>query len=185
MDLVGLGQTRIGRSVSREQELFKNAMRLFLFIEEPVGLLPSFCRVLSQEFMDAGLERRDPLQTLQGGFEELAYRQSRVIETKGLDSGLRNLKPSLKHARSDLRPRFDARDLCEKYKDVVWAKNVHLDRVCISEIGPENVYEDEEVLGVRYNDIASVPLPGVTWEPRQFEYLRLPHRSGSQRRYRA
>ena len=66
--------------------------------------------------------------------------------------------------------------LCEKFKDVVWAKDVHLDRVCISERTPEDIFEDEQCIGTRYHDIASVPLPGVTWEPRSFENLRIPHR---------
>ena len=66
--------------------------------------------------------------------------------------------------------------LCEKFKDVVWGKDVHLDRVCISRLGPEVIFEDEQRIGVKYHDIASVPLPGVTWEPRSFEKLRIPHR---------
>lgn len=67
-------------------------------------------------------------------------------------------------------------DLCEKFKDVVWAKGIHLDRVCISKLGPEDIFEDDQCIGKRFHDIASVPLPGVTWEPRSFETLRIPHR---------
>ena len=183
MDLVGLGPTRIGRNASNP-EIIKNAMRLYLFIEESAGLLPSFCRVISRIFMDFGLGKRNPLELLQQDRADLAFCQTRVIDTKGLKSGILNRKPSLKRFKIDLRPRFDARELCEKYKDVVWAKNVHLDRVCISEITSGDVYEDGERIGVRYNDIVSVPLPRVTWEPRQFEHLRLPHRSGSQGKVR-
>ena len=167
MDLVGLGASRT-RSTSEHSEVhIKNAMCLYAYIEEPMGLLLSLCRGLSQHFPDADLERRDPSQRDRGGLE---YFQTRVIDTKGLKSELNSSKPSQKKMKRSLVPRFDARDLCVKYKDVIWAKNVHLDRVCISEIGVYNSYEDEECVGVRYNDIASVSLPGVTWEPRPFEY---------------
>ena len=170
VDLVGLGGSRIGSPVSRTPTSVETATRLYTYIEEPMGLLPSFCTALSQEFSDAGLERRDPSHTDR---LESRFGQVRVLDTKQLnrnnESSPRNLKP--------LRRGFDLRGLREKYKDVVWAQHVHLDRVCISEIGPARMYEGDECVGFKYTDLASVPLPGVTWEPRQFESLRLPHRS--------
>ena len=128
---------------------------------------------LAQEFLDAGLERRG---SLEANRESCAFLQTRAIDTKGLSSEIPNIKSMQTYGRPYRVPRFDARELCEKYKDIVWAKGVHLDRVCISERGPEDIFEDEQCVGKRYRDIASVPLPGVTWEPRSFEYLRIPHR---------
>ena len=148
-------------------------MALSTFIKGPSGLFLSFCRCLSREFLAAGLAKKNPIEKDRGGLE---FGQTQCINTKGLKSGIPNTKPSLKHFSVDMRPRFDARDLCEKFGDVVWAKNVHLDRVCISELMPEELFEDGQCIGVKYRDIVSIPLPGVTWEPRSFEYLRIPHR---------
>ncbi len=124
--------------------------------------------------MHAGFVREDFFQRDRDGRELL---QVKVINTKGLSSRFLNTKPTLKHAKVSRAPRFDARGICEKYKKVVWGKGVHLDRVCISEVSSqEDIMEDGQCVGSRPHDIASVPLPGVTWEPRSFEYLRIPRR---------
>lgn len=224
VDLVGLGESVFRHSPSNLQSI----MGLYTFIKEPLGILESFCAGVLQNFLDAGLARRDPLQGHREGFGE--FLQVKAISTKGLRSGIPNTKPSLRHLRRrDIVPKFDAskalfpsgllsrsRDmlqvqiahlgneppilhhryvlvlyfsppcgnadsevlggLCEKFKDVVWGKGVHLDRVCISKLGPEDIFEDEQCVGKRYHDIASVPLPGVTSEPRSFEKLEIPYR---------
>ena len=169
VDLVGLGESLFRQTPSD----LKNKICLYTFIKEPTGVLNSFCRALSQEFSAAGLERRDPIEN---DVQLPRFRQTRAVETKGLRSGIPRTKPPVKHRKFDIAPRFDARGICEKFKDVVWAKDVHLDRVCISEMGKEPVKEDGQTIGFNYRDIVSIPLPGVTWEPRSFEYLRLPHR---------
>ena len=141
-------------------------------MKEPTDILRSFCSGISREFMGAGLERQTPLQ---GNLGDRRFCQARAIDTKGLSSGVLNTKPSLERFKTYIRPKFDARDLCEKFKDVVWGKDVHLDRVCISALkSQKDIFEDGQKIGSRYDDIVSVPLPGVTWEPRSFEYLRIP-----------
>ncbi len=165
--MVGLGDS-VHQNRPRDLE---NLMRLYTFIKEPTGILQSFCNCISRKYMDAGLERRDPLQ----GYGELPIYQTRVIDTTGLNSGVFNTKPSLKHLKQDMRPKIDARDIIKKFKDIAWAKGVHLDRVCISAVKPKTIYENGQQVGVKFHDIVSIPLPGVTWEPRSFEYLRIPH----------
>lgn len=160
-------------------------MFLHTFIKEPVGLMRPFCSYLSREFFAAGLARKNPMMTDSG---TLQFCQTKALDTKGLRSGIPNTKPTLKYLGTDLAPRFDAEGLCEKFGNVVWAKDVHLDRVGISERIPEEIFEDGQVVGQRYHDIVSIPLPGVTWEPRSFEYMRIPHRwatAESQGRIRA
>lgn len=168
MDLLGLGDSVFRHKPSS----LKHAIALYAFIKDPSGLLQTFCRNLRQEFVEAGLGREDPREIRLMDHE---FCQIRVIDTKGLSSGIPNNKPTLKHLKKDMLPRFDARDMCVKFKDIVWGKSIHLDRVCIGEFNPQEIFEDGEKVGYRYHDIASVPLPGVTWEPRPFEYLRLPH----------
>ena len=129
--MVGLGDSEF-RYRPRDLE---NLMRLYTFIKDPTDILRSFCNGLSREFWNAGLERRSPLEDPRGR----QFRQIRAIDTKGLNSGFLNDKPSLKHLKQHLCPRFNARDLCDKFKDIVWAKGVHLDRVCISELKPEPI----------------------------------------------
>ena len=169
VDLVGLGDGPIRRSPAD----LRSAMTLFTFIKEPSGLFQLFCSCLYREFLAAGLAKTRPSHKDRGGLE---FGQTKCITTNGLNSGIPKLKPTLKHLGFEKVPRFDAVDLCEKFGDVVWAKNVHLDKVCISELIPEQVFEDGQCIGVRHCDLISIPLPGVTWEPRSFEYLRIPHR---------
>lgn len=168
MDLVGLGESL----VQHTPQGMNNAMCLYTFIKEPTGVLGSFCRALSQAFFAAGLERRDPIQL---DIEAPYFRQTKAINTKGLKSGIPNIKPRLKHLKLEMVPRLDARGICEKFKDVIWAKDVHLERVCISELRLDDITEDEQTIGVRFRDLVSIHLPGVTGEPRSFEYLRIPH----------
>ena len=169
VDLVGLGDTPLRHSPPD----LRSAMCLYTFIKEPSDLHRSFCDLIFQEFYAAGLAKKDPRQT---DIRGLQFLQTRSIDTRGLESGIPNLKPTLKSMHVDKVPRFDARDLCAKFGDVVWAKDVHLDRVCISELKPDDIVEDGQCIGARYRDIVSIPLPGVTWEPRSFEYMRIPHR---------
>ena len=168
VDLVGLGLSPLHRFTLD----IRSVMSLYTSIKGPSGLFQSFCSCLSQEFSAAGLAKKNPLERDVGS---LRFNQARVIDTKGLKSGIPKTKSTLKHLGLDRVPRIDARDLCEKFGDVVWAKDVHLDRVCISEMIPEEIFEDGQCIGLRYRDIVSIPLPGVTWKPRSFEYLRIPH----------
>lgn len=168
VDLVGLGESL----VQRTPQGMNNAMCLYTFIKEPMGALDSFCKAISQAFLAAGLERRDPSEV---DTERPNFRQAKAVNTKGLKSGIPKMNPTLKLKGVDLVPRFDARGICGKFKDVVWAKDVHLDRVCISELIPDNIMEDGQQIGYNFRDIVSIPLPGVTGEPRSFEYLRIPH----------
>jgi activating signal cointegrator complex subunit 1 len=47
--------------------------------------------------------------------------------------------------------RFDARDLIERYKDVVWAENVRIDRVQICKMGAKKILNGEgEVVAEEY-----------------------------------
>ena len=169
VDVVGLGDHPLRHSPPD----LKSTMSLSTFIKEPSGLFRSFCDLLSREFYAAGLAPKDPRGTDITG---LKFLQTKCIDTRGLKSGIPNLKPTLKGMHVDMVPRFDARDLRVKFGDVVWAKDVHLDRVCISELIPDDIVEDGQLIGARYRDIVSIPLPGVTWEPRSFEYMRIPHR---------
>lgn len=102
VDLVGLGDGVFRHKPSNLQSM----MTMYAFIKEPLGILEPFCAGILQNFLDAGLARRDPLQVYQEGFGE--FLQARVITTKGLKSGIPNKKPTLEHLKVDRAPRFDA-----------------------------------------------------------------------------
>lgn len=148
-------------------------MYLYTFIKDPKGVLDSFCKALSQAFSAAGLERRNG--RVANTDAPPNFRQALAITTKGLKSGIPKTKPTQKHLKTDMIPRFDGRGICEKFKDVVWARDVHLDRVCISEMNPDKIMEGDQKIGVRYRDLVSIPLPGVIGEPQSCEHLRIPH----------
>jgi activating signal cointegrator complex subunit 1 len=55
--------------------------------------------------------------------------------------------------------RFDARNLIEKYKGFIWARDVRVDRVCICEMGAKKIWSgthegDREVLDEQYKVVA-------------------------------
>ena len=102
VDLVGLGDSVFRYKPSNLQSM----MSLYTFIKEPLGILESFCAGVLQNFLDAGLARRDPLQGPREGFSE--FLQAQAISTMGLRSGIPNTKPTLKHWRTDRSPRSDA-----------------------------------------------------------------------------
>lgn len=112
-------------------------MRLYTFIKEPMDPLDSLRMDLFLELHDTGLESRYSRGTC-------GFLRARAVDTRGLGSGIIDAKPTIRRLRRDRAPRFDATDLCEKFKDIVWGKGVHLDRLCISELGPEEILEDEQ-----------------------------------------
>ena len=102
VDLVGLGDSFFRHKPSNLQ----GTMRLYAFIKEPLGILGSFRAGILQNFLDAGLARRDPLHVPREGFNRNL--QVEAISTKGLRSGIPKTKPSLRHLGVDMVPRFDA-----------------------------------------------------------------------------
>ena len=148
-----------------------DAQFLYTTVNEPTGLLQWLCRGISQEFFAAGLEKRDNWHTDIG---DRAFYQVKVMNAPELGHRGFTFDPTLKKIVRRRAPPFDARAICEKFNDVVWAKGVHLDRICISEIGVKDVIEAGRGKGKVFHDIVSIPLPSVTREPRQYESLRLP-----------
>ena len=149
----------------------QDAQFLYTTVNEPTGLLQWLCKGISQEFFAAGLEKRDSWHTDIG---DRAFYQAKVMNAPGLGHRALTFDPTLKGMVRRRTPPFDARAICERFNDVVWAKGVHLDRICISEIGATDVFEAGERIGKVFHDIVSIPLPSVTREPRQYESLRLP-----------
>lgn len=60
-----------------------------------------------------------------------------------------------------LAPDFDASDLHPKYENFPWTGDFPLDKLCISELGPKDIWRDGKIVRTGYRDIACVPLPGV------------------------
>lgn len=166
--MVGLGE-----SVNRKGPSTPwNVQFLYTSVKEPTGLLQWLCRGISEEFFAAGLEIREKWHKDVG---HRAFCQTKVMDAPGLGSRALTFDPTLQCMVRRRAPRFDARALIEKFNDVVWAKGVHLDRVCISELCPRDIIRAGECTGVGFHDIVSIPLPNVT-RYRSFERLRLPSR---------
>lgn len=168
MDLVGLGESinRHGPSTPWDVQF------LYTFVKEPTGFLQWLCRSISQEFFAAGLEIREKWYKDLGDY---AFAQVKVMDKPGLNSRNLSFDPTLGYMVKRRGPPFDARALLEKFNDVVWAKGVHLDRVCISELWPRDIIRAGECVGVGFHDIVTIPLPNVT-RYRNYEELRLPSR---------
>ena len=55
--------------------------------------------------------------------------------------------------------KFDARELIANYEDFEWTTNLHIERVCICEMGAKKVVENGQVVNEEYLEISSVSLP--------------------------
>ncbi len=55
--------------------------------------------------------------------------------------------------------KFNAQGMITKYEGFEWAKDVHIERLSICEMGAKEIIEDEQVMDEKYLEIASVPLP--------------------------
>ncbi|KAL8789544.1 MAG: hypothetical protein Q9195_006771 [Heterodermia aff. obscurata] len=57
---------------------------------------------------------------------------------------------------------LDLRELCDRYKDLVWAENVHLEQICLSPTALRDFYDKRQLVArAVYRDIARVALPGA------------------------
>ena len=58
--------------------------------------------------------------------------------------------------------RFDVHKLCNRYKDIVWAENVPLEKICLSEMAARDFYANGQIVHRAVcRDVASVALPGA------------------------
>ena len=59
-------------------------------------------------------------------------------------------------------PDLDVASLCDRYKDFIWAKDVPLEKICLSDVGLKDVWSQGRIVAhAVYRDIASVALPGA------------------------
>lgn len=122
-------------------------------IRESRPFLTEFCAkfhsvFLAEGFIPAITPQSRPLRTY-------------IMSTKYLHTDVLNEKPTLK-GRGYLRsPGFDASVIYQKYKDIEWADEFPLERLCISEPSLKDFCKDGEFVRTGYRDIACVPFPGV------------------------
>lgn len=60
------------------------------------------------------------------------------------------------------RPQFHATDTYAAYNDTVWAKDIALEKICISEQWLCDIIKGGTVIGQGYRNIACVPLSGFS-----------------------
>lgn len=148
VQVVGIGNS----PVSRLPHKFSRTQRLFSRIEDPSASLHRFCLDVRSKLLDEGLLKPDPAQ------KTASILQVKVIGTTRL-AGV-SVAPVLHKQQRPSRPRFDATDLHNKYKDSVLMKDVRLREMHLSEIGLKEVlYENVVVAG--YRNIATFLLPGI------------------------
>lgn len=95
--------------------------------------------------------------------------QPKIMSTRYLKSDQKNEKPDLQQYNLLRPPLFDARDLYAAYSDTIWAKDILLEEICITELAPKDFMVNNEVIGQGWQSIFSVPLPGAAQEARRSE----------------
>ena len=88
---------------------------------------------------------------------------TRLISTKRVFTNADNNNPTLVAAglKQKLLLRFGATELYPKYREFIWAKDVHLEKLSICRTGLRDIYKEDKLVGQGYEEIASVPLPGA------------------------
>ena len=85
----------------------------------------------------------------------------KVMQLKWFPTDVANHRINLRGRGRVRSPNFDASDLLQKYKEVEWTTEFPLERLCISELGLKDFWEDGELVRTGFHDIVCVPLPGV------------------------
>lgn len=58
-----------------------------------------------------------------------------------------------------VQPKFDAPELVAKYKGVIWATDIHIQRLCLREIARRKKIVNGEKVDEWYDEVSSLPLP--------------------------
>lgn len=109
-----------------------------------------FALALQQVFINAELLLHDDRDLhLHATIVNTLYAKDKKVRTQGSGHG-KNSKGSRK---------FDAQEVIAKYQGFEWAKDVHIERLSICEMGAKKTIENGKVVNEEYVEIASVPLP--------------------------
>ena len=117
---------------------------------DPTHRLYPFCLALQQAFINAGYLLSDDRDLrLHATIVNTIYAKDKKALTKRGGHG-KTSKDSRK---------FDAQEVIDKYDGFEWAKDVHIERVSICEMGAKKIIDGGEVVEEEYLEISSVPLP--------------------------
>lgn len=109
-----------------------------------------FALALQQAFTNAELLLHDDRDLrLHATIVNTIYTKDKKARTQGGGHG--------KNSRGSRK--FDAQEVIAKYEDFEWAKDVHIERLSVCEMGAEKIVEDGKVVNEEYLEIASLPLP--------------------------
>jgi len=109
-----------------------------------------FTLALQQAFTNAEFLLQDDRDLyLHATIVNTIYAKDKKARTQGSGHG-KNSKGSRK---------FDAQEMIAKYQGFEWAKDVHIERLSICEMGAKKTIENGKVVNEEYVEIASVPLP--------------------------
>ena len=130
-------------------------------VVDRTGALPLFCHALKLHFARAGLVRFNVNETRR--LEEINETYTPVFSTGYLASDKDNTNPRLlaRGIKCKMSRKFDATEICSKYKEITWAKDIQLEKLSICRMGILNIYKGGKCVGQGYEEIASVPLPGA------------------------
>ena len=85
----------------------------------------------------------------------------KIMSTHSLTSDEPNRKPTLARLNLKRIPVFDATDLYAQYGDTVWAENIPLEKLCLTDLFLKDLVKEDIIIGQGYADVSSVLLPGV------------------------
>lgn len=101
----------------------------------------------------------------------------KLMTTMHLRSNQLNTKPTLIHYNCHHMPRYDAKDLYEKYKDFLWTENIRLERICLTKLHSSDYVKRGKVVGTGHRSLSSILLPGaskevIPWEDPEVHHVR-------------
>lgn len=160
-------------SVPGEQRPFTHWLYTSLRIPATISSLLRLTESLRALFQKQKLLVTNPLDP----DNHTAIPHVKLMTTIHLSSNEVNTKPTLKEYKLLRIPLFDAKDLYEKYQDFVWAENIPLERICLTELYLSDFMKKGEVVGTGYRSLSSIPLPGasdevIPWEDPEVHYVR-------------
>ena len=135
-------------------------MKLWALVDDEAGVFPALCSAIRLSLEQAELVQWTPTE------KDVGIRETYtpIIDVRGSITDEDNDKPSLQGLPPETRKlakRFDATQLCPKYRDFTWAQNVQLEKISLCRIGLKHIQRQGEIVGQGYEEVASIPLPGA------------------------
>lgn len=146
-----------------------NCQRLYIPVIDHGGRLRAFVQEIRSRFISAGL-----MVLTHGDRLKCVNMHFMILGNKSFKSTTVKTKPSVRQKLRENQVQnrlagFDVRSLYEDYQTFPWTSSFALERLSLSTLDLADMVKDNHIIGRGFEEIASVPLPGIDYLEKQEE----------------